>query len=131
MFYFRPRCNCQQVNFRLGELKCFNFFLQIQLCSGDIKTGQTVCKWIKCRKQHVVKYLFTQYLLFLLSKYNLLGQNYATTYDACYPNPCQNGATCSRDYYYTRNYYCSCPRGYSGQNCEYYVGKKHFHIEFS
>lgn len=26
LFYFRPHCYCQQVNFRLGELKCFNFF---------------------------------------------------------------------------------------------------------
>lgn len=24
-FYFCPLCNCQQVNFRLGELKCFKF----------------------------------------------------------------------------------------------------------
>uniref|UniRef100_K1QTU6 Deleted in malignant brain tumors 1 protein n=1 Tax=Magallana gigas TaxID=29159 RepID=K1QTU6_MAGGI len=50
-----------------------------------------------------------------------VGQNYATTYDVCYPNPCQNAATCSRDYYYSTNYYCSCPRGYSGRNCEYYT----------
>lgn len=51
------------------------------------------------------------------------GQYYPTTYDPCYSNPCRNGATCSEDYYYSRNYHCSCPRGYSGQNCDYYVGK--------
>lgn len=48
-FYFHRPCNCRQANYNVS-----NIFLQIQLCLGEIKTRQTLLKWIKCQKQHVV-----------------------------------------------------------------------------
>ncbi|KAI0221166.1 hypothetical protein LSAT2_027436 [Lamellibrachia satsuma] len=38
-------------------------------------------------------------------------------FEVCASNPCQNEGTCRRGYreYY---YYCSCPHGYTGRNCE-------------
>ena len=38
--------------------------------------------------------------------------------DLCDPDPCQNGATCSN---FMTSYNCTCPEGFTGENCE---GKK-------
>ena len=35
--------------------------------------------------------------------------------DACHSNPCLNGGMCSSS---GGSYNCSCPIGYSGDNCE-------------
>ncbi|XP_014669796.1 PREDICTED: adhesive plaque matrix protein 2-like [Priapulus caudatus] len=47
--------------------------------------------------------------------------------DDCYPNPCRNHGVCltSSSSGWDRswgsvNYYCKCPRGYSGRQCEHY-----------
>lgn len=39
-FYFSPLCNCQQVNFRLGELKCFNFFFKYNCVLEKSRRGK-------------------------------------------------------------------------------------------
>ena len=35
--------------------------------------------------------------------------------NACSNNPCLNGATCQTN---GNSYYCNCPSGYSGSNCQ-------------
>jgi len=35
--------------------------------------------------------------------------------NACFNNPCQNGATCTNT---GNSYICTCPSGYSGTNCQ-------------
>ena len=41
----------------------------------------------------------------------------------CFPNPCQNGGTCTA---FGTNYECGCATGYDGRNCE---GETPFYAE--
>jgi len=47
------------------------------------------------------------------------GVNCTLLKDSCLSNPCQNGATCFNE---KNGYYCVCPYGYSGTNCQENVG---------
>ena len=47
------------------------------------------------------------------------GNNCGDNIDDCDPNPCQNGGTCTDD---VNDYTCSCPKDYSGKNCEKFKG---------
>ena len=59
------------------------------------------------------------------------GEYYITTrHDPCQSYPCHNGGTCYTNYAYSRNYYCSCPYRYSGQNCDYYSPGNYFRMTF-
>lgn len=46
---------------------------------------------------------------------SISSESIAVCQDTCVPNPCKNGGICQSQ---TPGYYCLCPSGYAGRNCE-------------